>query len=113
MNASNSKIFGEAAVAKMMKANAVGTKTTWTTEDHLRCVAECCEQADIPPDRKPADVFYEIISDCYNVSAFAKWLEGKYGKTGHYIRSEKRGQTVSELDAACDAAMAAMAAKRE
>lgn len=104
MKTENAKVFAAAAAAKVQKANALGTKTTWTTEDHLRAMAKCLADAEAT-EQATEEQFYGIISDCYNVSAFAQWLEKKFAGTGHFVRRDGKKQTVSELDALLDAAL--------
>lgn len=104
MKTENAKVFAAAAALKVQKANALGTKTTWTTEDHLRAMAKCLAEAE--PTEQTEEQYYGIIADCYNVSAFAQWLEKKFAGTGHFVRRDGKKQTVSELDALLDAEMA-------
>lgn len=110
MKTEYAKVFAAAAMQKVVKSNEVGTKTTWTTEDHLRALATCLSQKEVPTgDGQPE--FYEVLSDCYNVSAFAQFLEKKFQGTGHFVRRDGKKQTVSELDAMFDAQIAEMGKK--
>lgn len=108
MKAENAKPFVAIAAAKVAKANALGTKTTWTTEDHLRACAKAIATATDPEhDDAYVDMIQDVLADTYNVSAFAQYLEKKFEGTGHYVRTAKKAKTVNELDAMLDAALAA------
>lgn len=88
------KVFASAVKAKVEKADAMGTKTSWTTEDHLRALADTLAQTDVPNgENQPSGVFYEILSDAYNISAFQQALEKipQYAAKGHFQRAEKKG----------------------
>lgn len=110
MKAENAKVFTAAAAVKVVKANALGSKTTWTTEDHLRALARCLADAEPSDGMSVEEQFYGIVSDCYNVSGFSQWLEKKFAGTGHYMRRDGKAKTVSELDAQMDAQLAALTA---
>lgn len=102
MKTENGKAFIAAAAAKVIKANEMGTKTTWTTEDHLRALAKTL--ADAEPKDDLSGQFYDILSDAYNMSAFSQWLEKKFAGTGHYVRKDQKSktQTPSELEKMLD-----------
>jgi hypothetical protein len=109
MKTEYARVFAASVVAKVAKANEIGSKTTWSTEDHLRAMATCLAEAEPVDNVTVAEQFYGIIDDTYNVSAFAQWLEKKFAGTGHYVRRDgKKAQTVSELDAMVDAQLAAI-----
>jgi hypothetical protein len=107
MKTEYAKVFAALAVEKVNRANAMGTKTTWTTEDHNRALAKCLAEADIPADVKPEAVFYEVIADVSNPSAFGQFLEKKFAGTGHFVRKDGKAKTVSALESELDAALAA------
>lgn len=107
MNNENAKVFATAAAHKVQKANAIGSKTTWTTEDHLRAMAKCLADAEPKDGVQVEQQYYDIIQDCYNVSAFAQWLEKKFQGTGHFVRKDGKAKTVSALDAELDALLKA------
>lgn len=88
------KVFASAVKAKVERADAMGTKTSWTTEDHLKALAETLAQTDVPTgEGQPAGIFYEILADGYNISAFQQALEKipAYAAKGHFQRTEKKG----------------------
>lgn len=97
MDAKYIKPFVARVASKVKNADALGTKTTWTTEDHLRSVAEVLAEIDIPDGTNPADAFHAVLSDTYNVSAFAQYLEKKFAGTGHFVRRD--GKKVPSTDA--------------
>lgn len=103
MKTENGKAFVLAAAAKINKANALGTKTTWTTEDHLRALAKTL--ADAEPQDDLAAQFYDILADVYNMSAFQQWLEKKFAGSGHFVRRDMKSRTTtsSELENMLDA----------
>lgn len=108
MKTEYAKVFAASAAQKIVKANALGSKTTWTTEDHLRAMAQCLADAEPMDTMTVPEQFYGIIQDTYNVSAFSQWLEKKFAGTGHFVRRDGKKTTVSELDAMMDAQLAAM-----
>lgn len=107
MKTENAKVFAALAAAKVQKANAYGLKTTWSQDDQHKAMAKCLAQADVPPGADPEAVFFEIVADTYNTSAFAQFLEKKFQGTGHFVRRDGKAKTVSALEAELDAAIAA------
>jgi len=111
MKAENAKTFVAQAAAKVIKANAIGSKTTWTTEDHMRACSEAIANVVDPQwkenDGELSERIRDVLADTYNVSAFTQYLEKKFQGTGHFVRTEKKAKTVNELDAMLDAALAA------
>jgi hypothetical protein len=88
------RVFASVVKAKVEKADAMGTKTSWTTEDHLRALAETLAQTDVPSgEGQPSGIFYEILADGYNISAFQQALEKipQFAAKGHFQRTEKKG----------------------
>jgi hypothetical protein len=110
MKTEYAKVFVGVAAAKVIKANALGSKTTWTTEDHLKACAESIANAVDPQwkenDAELSERVRDVLADTYNVSAFAQYLAKKFEGTGHFVRAEKKAKTVNELDAMLDAALA-------
>lgn len=100
------QVFSVAVVAKVKQAEAIGSKTTWTTRDHLAVLTELCANAQ-GDKAKIADV----LTECYNVSAFAQTLEKveAFKKAGHFQRSAKGTPTLDSLLASLNAAAAATA----
>lgn len=106
MKTEYAKVFVTIAAGKVVKAKELGSHTTWTTEDHLKAMAQCLAEADIPSGADPAAIYRDVLADTYNVSAFAQYLAKKFEGTGHFVRAEKKAKTVNELDAMLDAALA-------
>lgn len=107
MKTEYAKVFVGVAAGKVIKANGLGTKTTWTTEDHLRAMAKALAVATDPEhDEAYVTLIQDVLADTYNVSAFAQYLAKKFEGSGHFVRAEKKAKTVNELDAMLDAALA-------
>lgn len=98
-NSINNTVFAAHVKAKVEKADAMGTKTSWDTADHLKALAEALATADVPPGTEPKMVFLEILEDGYNISGFAQMLEKipAFAAKGHFQRTAKKAQTPSEF----------------
>lgn len=98
MKAEYLKVFAPVVHAKMSAADAIGSKTTWTTRDHLGALATLIEGKD-----KAAAL--DVLTECYNVSAFQQTLAKAYKATGHFQRDGKAtlSSTIAELQAAVGA----------
>lgn len=99
--------FAAAVKAKVEKADAMGTKTSWDTADHLKALARAVAQASDPHFEEAEDkgaayvaTILEVLEDGYNVSGFAQTLEKAYAKQGHFQRASKKAQTPNALYAA-------------
>ena len=101
-NANTLAVFAAAVKAKVEKADALGTKTTWDTSDHLSALAKALGEADIPSGIEPEKVFLDILEDGYNISGFQQQLAAvpAYSAKGHFQRSSKKAPTVNALYAA-------------
>lgn len=82
MKAEYLKVFAPAVHAKMAAADAIGSKTTWTTRDHLGALARLIAG-------KSEVESLDILTECYNVSAFQQTLAKAYKPTGHFQRDAK------------------------
>lgn len=105
MKTENGKAFIRAAGEKIIRADAMGTKTTWTTDDHLKALAKTLADVEPKDGVRVEAQFLEILEDTYNISGFSQWLERKFAaKTGHYVRRDQKGktQTPSELETMLD-----------
>lgn len=98
MKAEYLKVFAPKVHAKMSAADAIGSKTTWTTRDHLSALAE------LVAGKEQAQAL-DILTECYNVSAFQQTLAKAYKTTGHFQRDGK--QQLSSIVAELTAAVAA------
>lgn len=91
MKAAHEAVFAQHLKAKLEKSNALGTKASWSTEDHLKAVADCLAPA------QPED-FYEILKDVYNISGFQQRIAKTFAASGHFQREGKaRAQTAEDL----------------
>jgi hypothetical protein len=104
-DANANKVFAAAVAAKVKKANELGLKTTWSQEDHHRAMAQVLAEADVPPGVDPKQLYFELIQDCYNTSAFGHFLEKKFAGTGHFVRRDGKAKTVSAFEAELAAQM--------
>lgn len=106
------QVFSEAVVAKVKQADAIGSKTSWTTKDHLEALAitllKFAKSQDSDGKEQKAKVL-EILTECYNVSAFAQTLEKveAFKKSGHFQRTGKGTPTLDSLLASLNAAATA------
>ena len=83
MKAQYEAVFTAAVIAKVKAAQEMGIHASWRTQDHLGTLAEVLAQsADI--GKGP---FYDILTECYNVSAFQQSLAKKFAATGHFQRT--------------------------
>lgn len=102
MKAEYQVMFAAAVAAKVKMADSIGSKTTWTTQDHLNALAQLiadkvgCEAAPV----------LDILRECYNVSAFAQSLEKvpAFKAAGHFQRTGKGTPTLDSLIAMLDSA---------
>jgi hypothetical protein len=101
-------VFAMRAVAKVEKAKGMGSKTTWSTDDHLAAMAECLAKVDVPAGKDAAEVFESVLKETYNVSAFAQYLAKRYDGTGHFVRSEKKAVKADAFSDALSAQIAAL-----
>lgn len=99
-NAINVSVFAAAVKAKVANADAINSKTSWDTADHLKALAQALATVEIPAGGEPATAFLEILEDGYNTSAFQAVLEKAYAKTGHFARKGGKATTPSALYAA-------------
>lgn len=99
-NSINNTVFAAHVKAKVEAADAIGSKTSWDTRDHLRALAEALATVEIAPGTKPEVAFLEILEDGYNISGFAQMLEKipAFAAKGHFQRSGKsKPQSASEF----------------
>lgn len=91
------RIFGLAVKAKVEKADANGTKTSWDTADHLATLAKALAQADIPAGAEPEAVFLAVIEDAYNISAYQQLLATAFKEKGHFQRETKKRESTGDF----------------
>lgn len=105
------RVFAPRVAAKMKNAEAMGSKTTWTTRDHLDALA-CVVIDNLGITGGPEQVAHwkgqvsDVLTECYNVSSFQQTLAKAYKATGHFQREGTKGLSVhiAELQAAVGAA---------
>ena len=92
------KTLADAVKAKVLRADGLGTKTTWDTSDHLAALAKAVALATDPEhDEAYVGVILDVLKDGYNISGFQQVLEKAYEKQGHFQRTSKKAQTPNEL----------------
>lgn len=105
------KVMLEAVKSKLAKAQELGIKASWTTQDHLRTVALVIA-AQIPhsgktdADSEHLPAIFDALSETYNVSAFQQKLAKVFEKSGHFQR-EGRKSVAQEADELVKMALAA------
>lgn len=101
-NAINVKAFSAAAAAKVNKSNAIGSKASWSTFDHLEVLSTVLKT-------NPEQITV-LLGDAYNISAWQQTLAKLFEKSGHFQREATRktvDSTLTELSAlAADTAKA-------
>ncbi len=93
------KMFADAAVAKVRKADANGVKTSWSMDDQVavavQAIAECVKDSVEEKDIE------QVIRATYNHSAIAQMLEKAFADTkdasgvAHFQRVSKEGKRQS------------------
>ncbi len=86
MKAQYETVFSNAVITKVKAAQEMGIKATWRTQDHLSALADAIQQAEASEGDRKA-VVYDVLTDCYNVSAFQQSLAKKFAATGHFQRT--------------------------
>jgi hypothetical protein len=91
-------MFAEAVKARVEKSTALGTKATWSMEDHLNVATKVVMKAVgiDPEDKEVYDMLRGVVQATYNHSAFAQRLEKAFEKTGHFQRDRKAPKTVDD-----------------
>lgn len=100
------KVFAGRVAQKIKQAESMGSKTTWTTQDHLDALAtlitDAVGESEISTIRKMSVL--DILKECYNVSAFTQMLakEPTFKAAGHFQRGERAtlDSTIAQLVAA-------------
>ena len=91
MNNVNAKIFADAVRAKVRLAEANGTKTSWSTEDHLKAMAKAIEE-----DGGVSTL--AVLEDTYNISGFQQKLAKTFESAGHFQRRREKQKKISSDD---------------
>lgn len=92
--------FAAAVKAKVEKAEAIGSKTTWTTDDHLAALAKAIATAVDPQhDEAFVELALGVLKDAYNISAFQQTLAKvpAFVAKGHFQRESVKQATASDL----------------
>lgn len=96
MKTAYEKVFVAHVASKLNKAKELGSKATWTTANHLEALAACiCETAVDGIAHREAVL--DVLSECYNVSAYQQMLAKKFEKLGHFQREGKKS-TAAQVD---------------
>lgn len=92
-------VFAASVAKKVKDAESIGSKTSWTTRDHLAVLANLLQN-------KSEGEALDVLQECYNVSAFAQSLEKvpAFKEKGHFQRSGKGTPKLDELIASLNAA---------
>lgn len=96
----NVEAFASAVKAKVERAEALGTKTTWDTDDHLKALAKSVAMATDPEhDDAYVESILEVLRDGYNVSQFAQMLAKvpAYAAKGHFQRGQRGPTSANEM----------------
>ena len=92
------KVFAGRVASKIKQAEAMGSKTTWTTRDHLDALAS------LLAEQQGKAAILDVLTECYNVSAFTQMLakEPTFKAAGHFQRGERAtlDSTIAQLVAA-------------
>jgi hypothetical protein len=86
MKAQYEAVFTAAVISKVKAAQEMGIHASWRTQDHLAALAETI--IGVGPE-KPQ--IYDVLTECYNVSAFQQSLAKKFQATGHFQRTAEKG----------------------
>lgn len=94
MKAQYEAVFTAAVIAKVKAAQEMGIKATWRTQDHLAALADVVLDA-LPSEAedwtKARGITYDVLTECYNVSAFQQSLAKKFAAAGHFQRTAEKG----------------------
>lgn len=93
MKATYEAVFTASVIAKVKSAQELGIKASWRTQDHMLALAQAIEgklagDADLA---KPTADIVDVLTECYNVSAFQQSLAKKFAATGHFQRTAEKG----------------------
>ena len=89
MKATYEAVFTAAVIAKVKSSQELGIKASWRTQDHLSALADVIIAMEQSESETKACVL-DVLSDCYNVSAFQQSLAKKFAATGHFQRTAER-----------------------
>lgn len=99
-NATNIAAFSAAVKAKVERADALGTKTSWDTADHNSALAKAIATATDPEhDEEYVKLILEVLQDGYNISGFQQMLSKipAYAAKGHFQRTSTKVPTTNEF----------------
>lgn len=88
MKAQYEAVFTAAVIAKVKAAQEMGIHASWRTQDHLAALAQVIADLSESTDIKAA--IYDVLTECYNVSAFQQSLAKKFAATGHFQRAAEK-----------------------
>jgi hypothetical protein len=82
MKAQYEAVFTAAVITKVKAAQEMGIHASWRTQDHLAALADAIAGCNL----EKAGI-YDVLTECYNVSAFQQGLAKKFAATGHFQRT--------------------------
>lgn len=102
MKAQYEAVFTAAVIAKVKAAQEMGIKASWRTQDHLAALADCITKMHVAAlERQSGEnevgITLDVLTECYNVSAFQQSLAKKFAATGHFQRTAEKS-TATKVD---------------
>ena len=96
MKAQYEAVFTAAVIAKVKAAQEMGIHASWRTQDHLAALADCITKMHVAAlERQSGEnevgITLDVLTECYNVSAFQQSLAKKFAATGHFQRTAEKG----------------------
>ena len=90
MKAQYEAVFTTAVIAKVKAAQEMGIHASWRTQDHLSALADVIISSEPTAKDFEKAAIFDILTECYNVSAFQQSLAKKFAATGHFQRTAER-----------------------
>lgn len=82
------KLQGEAVKQRLERSTAIGSKATWSTEDHAAMVGSILANA-VELGETSAQELGDLFHKVYNISAFQQKLAKSFKAHGHFQRDDK------------------------
>ena len=90
------KMIKSAVLLRVKKSVELGSKATWTAEDHHRMMAGVCEAA-TRDETLTIDQWVELLKQISNHSALAQKLEKMFAGSGHFERKSKDSRKFEDV----------------
>ncbi len=95
MKATYEAVFTAAVITKVKVAQEMGIHASWRTQDHLAALADCITKMHVAAleqqnGEKEVGITLDVLTECYNVSAFQQRLAKTFAATGHFQRTAER-----------------------